>query len=100
MRWTAYYTGGRVYHSTIWDYRDLPSEGCLVVVTKQDKGRTIHKGDWFMFCNDSLERIPTSAPGTPWRPRPTGCRQCIKKGALVPDDEFERVYERAWSEGR
>ena len=95
MKWTAYYTEGKVFHSQDTDWSALPEEGVLIVVEYQPGGRRIvDGGDWYWLENGRINYVPSLS----WEkeePKPqVSCSNCVKRGVAMEDDAFYALYRR------
>ena len=99
LRWVAYYTDDRVFHSEDTTWQALPSSGLLVVVMIYDTGRTFYNGgDWYIWENGGLRYIPSGEWGTNQPFPDVSCLSCVKEGVGVSDIEFAMVTAKAWKE--
>jgi hypothetical protein len=94
-RWTAYYTGNRVFDSNNLSWAELPDDGVLIVVEYQQGGRRIvDGGDWYWLEDGRINYVPSVS----WdneEPKPNvSCQSCVKRGAKADDDTFYSLYDR------
>lgn len=90
--WRAYYADGRRVDSSESTWAGLPGEGLVGVVVFEDPPyrRVVYGGDWTWVENGEIRKS-----GTTWigfvDPPDVSCRSCVKRGAAMPDAEFEAV---------
>lgn len=99
MRFTAYYTEGRVYKGDYDDWLEMPADGVLVIIEHRATGRGVFSGgDWYYADKGKIYYIPSGPWGTE-QPKPAiSCTSCIKHGIGVPNADFKFVLAKALRE--
>lgn len=102
MKWRVWYAGGRRFEgTTLEDWKALPAEGFLVGIRYGEEyapGRhyrqKLDQGDWYWYW----DRVPTHAAQNSWNSPPANIEpEMLKRGVMVPDDEWDRVIAEAMS---
>ena len=94
--WTAFYTDGRVYDSDHYTWAKLPPTGVLGVAMVMDpdtdppRKKRVSGGDWYWMERGIVRASDTTWGGYVEPPAGVSLRE-LKRGAAVPDDEFQRV---------
>ena len=97
MIWRAWYKNA-TYSSREMSWTALPATGLVVAVTYVEAGKCIHGGgDWYQLVNGAIAMVPSPAAWGTWALKPRGCKNCIKQGVGVSDDEYQRLDALAFN---
>lgn len=92
--WRFWFTGGRVFDSTI-SLDALPRNEGLGVVQYYEHGyRDLLKGDWWTLTCGRWERTRIAEKRGEWSPRPEG--NVVVQGIEINDDAWDKIAQQMW----
>lgn len=94
--WKAFYTLDRVFSSENSNWADLPSAGIVGVVVYYEKPYRdiLTGGDWFYLEGECPDSTGTHDNFGDYVDPPSVPEDELKKGVMIPDDDFQKIRSR------